>query len=97
MLARVVSEVFHEAGVSAAGVSQLFEAGVDEKIIRCRLGHRSTDALTMYEHVTPPQQQAVSNILTSAKKEYRDEMQVISAQASLCLLHIPAQFDHSLQ
>ena len=65
-------------------MSQLFEAGVDEKIIQSHSGHRSTDALRMYERVTPAQQQAVSNILTSGeKKEYRDEMQVVSAQPSL--------------
>ena len=37
----------------------------------------------MYECITPAQQQAVSNILTSGeKKEYRDEVQVVSAQPS---------------
>ena len=42
-----------------------------------------TDALRMYERITPAQQQAVSNILTSGeKKEYRDEVQVVSAQPS---------------
>ena len=63
--------------------SQLFEAGVGKKNIRSRSGHRSTDALRMYERITPAQQQAVSNILTSGeKKEYRDEVQVVSAQPS---------------
>jgi len=39
--------------------------------------------LRMYERITPAQQQAVSNILTSGeKKEYRDEVQVVSAQPS---------------
>jgi len=56
-LGKVVSEMFREAGIKelktnhslrAAGVSQLFEAGVDEKIIQSRLGHRSTDALRVY-------------------------------------------------
>ena len=85
-------EMFREAGSSekktnhslrAAGVSQLFEAGVDEKIIQSHSGHRSIDALRMYECITPAQQQAVSNILTSGeKKEYRDEVQVVSAQPS---------------
>ena len=91
-LSKVVCEMFREAGSSekktnhslrAAGVSQLFEAGVDEKIIQSRSGHRSTDALRMYERITPAQQQAVSNILMSGeKKEYRDEVQVVSAQPS---------------
>jgi len=56
-LGKVISEMFREAGIKesktnhslrAAGVSQLFEAGVDEKIIQSRSGHRSTDALRMY-------------------------------------------------
>ena len=91
-LSKVVCEMFREAGsgekktnhsLRAAGVSQLFEAGVDEKIIQSRSGHRSTDALRMYERITPAQQQAVLNILTSGeKKEYRDEVQVVSAQPS---------------
>ena len=76
-LSKVVCEMFHEAGSSekktnhslrAAGVSELFEAGVDEKIIQSCSGHRSTDALRMYERITPAQQQAVSNILTSGEK-----------------------------
>ena len=54
VLAKVVSEMFQEAGTSerktnhslrAAGVSQLFEAGVDEKVIQNRSGHRSIGAL----------------------------------------------------
>ena len=37
----------------------------------------------MYKRITPVRQQAVSNILTSGeKKEYRDEVQVVSAQPS---------------
>ena len=89
---KVVSEMFREAGISerktnhslrAAGVSQFFEAGVDEKIIQSHSGHRSTDALRMYGRITPAQQQAVSNILTSGeKKEYWEEMQTVSAQPS---------------
>jgi len=105
-LGKVVSEMFCAAGIKekktnhslrAAGVSQSFEAGVDEKIIQRRSGHRSTDALRMYERITPAQQQAVSNILTSGeKKKFRDEMRVVSAQpgpvcAQIPNLHIPGQ------
>ncbi len=48
-LAKMVPDMFAEAGVAqrktnhslrAAGVSQLFEAGVDEKVIQSRSGHR---------------------------------------------------------
>ena len=48
--------------------SQLFEAGVGKKTIQSRSGHRSTDALRMYERITPAQQQAALNILTSGEK-----------------------------
>ena len=45
------------------GASELFEAGVPEKMIQQRIGHRSLDALRIYEHTTFQQHQAVSNIL----------------------------------
>ena len=51
-LSKVVCEMFREAGSSekktnhslrAAGVSQLFEDGVDEKIIQSCSGHRCVE------------------------------------------------------
>ena len=83
--------MFCEAGVAekkkqtirAVGVSQLFEAGVDEKIFQSHSGHRSNEALQMYEKITPAQQKAVSTILTSGeKKEYRRELQTFSINLS---------------
>ena len=54
----MVPEMFTEAGVEerktnhslrAAGVSQLFEAGVDEKVIQSRSGRRRLESLRTYE------------------------------------------------
>lgn len=51
----MVLEMFAEAGVKerkrAAGVSQLFEAGVDEKLIQSHSGHKCLESLHMYERV----------------------------------------------
>ena len=45
--------------------------------------HRSTEALSMYERITPAQYKAVSTILTSGeKKEYRKELQTFSTNLS---------------
>ena len=63
-MSKVVSEMFEEAGVSerktnhslrAAGVSQLFEAEVNEKIIQRHSGQTSLDTLRCYERITPAQ------------------------------------------
>ena len=52
----------------ATGVSEVFAAGASEKIIKERIGHRSLDALHVYEHTTSTQHQAVSTILGSRNK-----------------------------
>ena len=52
----------------ATGASELFEAGVPEKIIKEQTGHRSLEALHIYEHATSMQHQAVSAILGSRNK-----------------------------
>ena len=60
----------------AAGVSQLFEAGVDEKLIQSRSGHRHLESLRMYERVNANQEQAVSNILSPTERvDYRSEVE----------------------
>ena len=65
---KMVPEMFMEAGIEerktnhslkAAGVSQLYEAGVDEKIIQARSGHRRLESMRSYERVTEVQEQAV--------------------------------------
>ena len=49
----------------ATGASELFQAGVPEKMVQERTGHRSMKALRMYEHTTTTQHMAVSNILAA--------------------------------
>ena len=73
----MLKDMCHEAGITgrktnhslrAIGASELFAAGVPEKIIKERTGHRSLDALHVYEHTTSTQHQAVSTILGSRNK-----------------------------
>ena len=72
-LSGMVKSMFAMIGVSgktnhslcATGASSLFQAGIPEKIIQERTGHRSIKALRMYERTTTSQHVAVSNILSS--------------------------------
>ena len=52
------------------GASALFDAGVPERIIQGRTGHRSLDALRIYERVTDEQTNQVSKILSGNKKSF---------------------------
>ena len=54
----------------ATGATELFSAGVPEKIIQQRIGHRSTKALRVYQRTTLEQYQAVSNISSSGGALY---------------------------
>ncbi len=55
------------------GASALFDAGVPERIIQSRTGHRSLDALRVYERVTDAQSHQVSKILSGNKKTFTDK------------------------
>ena len=50
----------------ATGATEMFAANVPEKLVQSRTGHRSLDALRLYERPSHEQHQAVSNVLTSA-------------------------------
>ncbi len=52
----------------AIGASELFQAGVPEKIIKERTGHHSLEALRTYERTTTEQHQAISGVLSAEKK-----------------------------
>ena len=76
-LSTMLKDMCQEAGIEghktnhslrATGASELFEAGVPEKIIKERTGHRSLEALRVYEHTSTEQQQAVSAVLSAEKK-----------------------------
>ena len=75
VLGDMMKNICKEAGIvgkktnhslRATGASELFAAGVPERIIQQRTGHRSLDALRLYERPTEQQQQAVSSVLASA-------------------------------
>ena len=75
-LASVVKSMCEQAGIygkanhslGATGATQLFaaNANVPEKLIAERTGHRSTEALCMYERTSVKQQQLVSSIIASS-------------------------------
>jgi hypothetical protein len=62
----------------ATGATELYTAGVPEKIIQERTGHRLVECLRMYEHTSDKQQHAVSNILSSSSElNYQSEMRTL--------------------
>ena len=68
----------------ATGASELFEAGVPEKIIKERTGHLSLESLRMYERTTSHQHKAVSTILSSDKKTTFKEAVQQQQQQTYC-------------
>lgn len=64
----------------ATGASALFNAGVPEAVIQKRTGHKSTDALRLYERVSEDQQVAVANILASGSKQTTYDEQLKTAR-----------------
>ena len=64
----------------ATGASALFNAGVPEAVIQKRTGHKSTDALQLYERVSEDQQVAVANILASGSKQMMYDEQLKAAR-----------------
>ena len=79
VLAKMVPEMCQEAGITGkktnhslrvSGATTLFDAGVPERIIQQRTGHRSIEGLRIYERVTNEQEKAVSKILTGESKKY---------------------------
>ena len=49
----------------ATSATQMYNSGVPEKIIQERTGHRSLEALRMYERINQRQHQAVSSVLST--------------------------------
>ena len=68
-LSGMVKSMFPMIGVSGKtnhslrATSELFQAGVPEKMVQERTGHRSVKVLRMYERTTTSQYMAVSNVL----------------------------------
>ena len=67
----------------ATGATEMFAANVPEKIIQSRTGHRSVEALRVYERPSIDQQQAVSNVLTSVapQRSFGKELSNIQSSA----------------
>lgn len=78
-LDKIVSVMCKEAGIKGTksnhslrvtGTSALFDAGVPEKIIQSRTGHKSLDALRVYERVTSDQEVQVSKISSGSVDKF---------------------------
>ena len=66
---------FTNHSLRATGVSTLFTSGVPEALIQKRSGHRSTEALHLYETrgVDNKHSQAISNILAGEASNFHTE------------------------
>ena len=82
LLAKMMSTMCEEAGIASAktnhslrvaGTSAMFDAGVPERIIQGRTGHRSLEALRMYERVTNQQEIQVSKVLSRSIVKFNDD------------------------
>ena len=66
----------------ATGASEMFRAGVPEKIVQECTGHRTVKALRMYERTSASQHSAVSNILLTPNKE--EAKSCATSSSSVC-------------
>lgn len=68
----------------ATGATEMFAANVPEKLIQSRTGHRSVEALRLYERPSHDQYQAVSNVLTSVapQRSFGKELSNIQSSTS---------------
>ena len=68
----------------ATGATEMFQAGVPEKIIQQRMGHLSLKALRMYERTTDEQQRAVCSVLQSVNPtpSYINELESVTSTSS---------------
>ena len=67
----------------ATGGTDLYTAGVPEKIIQEWTGHRSIDSLRTYEHTSEKQKLAVSKVLSSKTEvNFQSEMNKLEAHCS---------------
>ena len=73
----VIKPTMHSLRATAA--SELFHAGVPEKVIQQRTGHLSLGGLRQYEKVTTTQQQAVCRVLSvNTNSTYDNEVSRMS-------------------
>ena len=87
-LGTFVKDMFEEGGICgktnhslrATGVTEMYLAGVPEKVIQERTGHRSLEGLRAYERNTLEQHQTFSNIASSSSSNlnYVKELEKIT-------------------
>ena len=77
-LGKMVPNMYVSAGIAghktnhslrASAVTDLFQANVLEKLIQERTGHKTVQALRVYQHTTDDQQKAVSEVLSYTTKQ----------------------------
>ena len=84
-MCKLVSIQGHHSNHSlrATGATQLYTAGVPEKIIQERTGHRSVECLRSYERTSEKQHHAVSKILSSSSElNFQTEMNKLETHES---------------
>ena len=104
-LRTMLAKMCEQAGVKrksnhslrATGATEMFAANVPEKLIQSRTGHRSLEALRLYERPSHEQHQAVSKVLTSAEpqRSFGDELTNIQSSAESTGA-VPMVGNHSL-
>ena len=67
----------------ASGITTLFQAGVSEKVIQDRSGHRSLDGLHKYEIVSEEQQASACSALVPASSTTRSTPEAQASQMSV--------------
>ena len=70
----------------ATGATSLYQKGVPEKLIQERTGHRSIEALRVYEHTNNSQHQAVSNLLSGQPPSHSTSLYNTSSVHSQSLI-----------
>ena len=61
----------------ATSVTQMYESGVPERVIQERTGHKSLDALQVYERTNAQQHETVSKVLSAPhSRTYNKQVQI---------------------
>ena len=80
----------------ATAASELFHAGVPEKVIQQRTGHLSLGGLRQYEKVTTTQQQAVCRVLSvNTNSTYDNEVSRMSLPSTSSAVSTKLTFNFS--
>ena len=73
----------------ATSVTQMYVSGVPEKVIQERTGHRSLEALRMYERTNAQQHEMVSNVLTIPQsRTYNEQVQISRQHTSVSTMSL---------